>query len=185
MKNLSKDYANALFQIAEVKENTKEIFEDFNVIWSIIKKYPTYIKILCSPDIMKSERVKIVDEAFSGKINTYLTNFLKVLAENRHIYLLSECLGEYTELYNKKYNIIKVKAITAVIMSQEQKDKLRLKLEGMTGKKVILSNYVDPLCLGGIKIMYDDNLIDLSLRSTLSELRTSFETADLKLIESW
>ena len=184
MKSLSKEYACALFQVGESQGQTKEIYKQFNVVASIIKNNIKYMEIVCSPDIIKSERVRIIEDTFKGKINLYLLNFLKIIAENRGMFHLQDCLREYTELYNIRYNIIKVKAVTAVIMNEEQKERLRLRLEGLTGKKVFLSNHIDKKCLGGIKIIYNDTLIDLSVKHTLNELKTSFKRAEFNLSES-
>lgn len=185
MKSLSKEYAEALFQISEEKGQTREIFEEFNIISSLIKINVKFMEILSCPNIIKSERIKIIEDTFKGKVNLYLVNFLKTLVENRDATLLFDCLKSYTEIYNKKYGMIKVKAITAVVMNDTQKAKLRLKLESMTGRKILLSNYIDPLCIGGMKIIYEDALIDLSVKHTLDSIRSSLSGGDIHLSESW
>jgi len=53
-----------------------------------------------------------------------------------------------------------VSVVTAVPMSDRQKEKLTAKLAGITGKQIELSNMVDPACIGGIRLDYDGRRID-------------------------
>ena len=60
----------------------------------------------------------------------------------------------------------KTKELTA-----EQKDKLRKKLEAVTGKTVQLQLRVDPACMGGVRLDYDGNRIDGTVKSHLDSIR--------------
>ena len=61
-------------------------------------------------------------------------------------------------------------AVTAVPMSAALTDKLRSKMEQVTGKKVELKCSVDPSIMGGIVVKVNNEQFDTSLRTRLEEL---------------
>ena len=63
-----------------------------------------------------------------------------------------------------------VLAVTAVPMSAALTDKLRGKMEQVTGKKVELKCSVDPSIMGGIVVKVNNEQFDTSLRTRLEEL---------------
>ena len=56
---------------------------------------------------------------------------------------------------------------TSVALKSEQREKLIGKLEEKSGKKVILSEKIDPSILGGIIVEYDNSRIDNSVKGNL------------------
>ena len=176
MKNLSKEYARALFEFSREENIENAIFEEFAMISKMFEDNPAYIKILSSQIIGKNEKNNIIDSTFKSRINNYLLNFLKIMAENRQICFLSECFKEYESIYDKNNNILKVTAHTCVSMNQTQIKKLILKLESITKKKVFISNKIDSSLMGGIKISYDEKCIDLSLENYFEKLGISLES---------
>ena len=53
-----------------------------------------------------------------------------------------------------------VSAVTAVPMTDSQKEKLAAKLAGITGKQIELINTIDPTCIGGVRLDYDGKRVD-------------------------
>ena len=66
-------------------------------------------------------------------------------------------------------------AITAVAMSDELKAKLVDKLQSITGKKIVLTNKVDPACLGGVILQMDDMQFNDSISSKLETLKNQLK----------
>ena len=56
-------------------------------------------------------------------------------------------------------------------LSDEQFARLTQKLEGMTGKTVLLTNRQDPDCLGGVRLELDGECIDDTVMHRLESLR--------------
>jgi hypothetical protein len=50
--------------------------------------------------------------------------------------------------------------VTAVPMTEGQKEKLAAKLAGITGKQIELTNTIDPSCIGGVRLDYDGKRVD-------------------------
>ena len=108
----------------------------------------------------KIERKEILDACFKGKTEPYLLNFLKILMEKGYIRHFSSCVQVFCERYNEERGIMPVSAVTAVPMSDSQKEKLAAKLAGITGKQIELTNTIDPACIGGVRLDYDGKRVD-------------------------
>ena len=181
MKNLSREYAQALFELSQEENIENTIFNEFIEISKIFNNNFEYIEILSSYVIGKNEKIALINDTFKFKINSHLLNFLKVIIENGHVYVLKTCFEEYENIYNKKHNILIVTAYTSVYMTQEQIKKLTLKLETKTQKKVFVLNKIDRSIVGGIKIFYGTNCLDISLNNYFKKLSHNLETLNTHL----
>jgi len=175
MSNLSSSYADALFEIA-VEENTlDEILSQSQVIAQVVKENPDFAKLLAAPMITKEEKTDFVDKAFGRSINKSLLNYMKVMIQRKDAAILTESFVEYEKLYNRHFNIEKAVAVTAVPMSRELQAKLTEKLEKTTGKKILLTNRVDPDCLGGVILQLSDMQINDSIAQKLETLKNQLK----------
>ena len=79
--------------------------------------------------------------------------------------------NQFKLLYNKEKNIQEITAVTAIPLQGPLFDKLKEKLEQVTGKQVILTNQVDPSILGGVIIRMQDDQVDASVKTRLEDLK--------------
>ena len=61
--------------------------------------------------------------------------------------------------------------VSAVALSEEQKESLIAKLEKLCRKKIILSEKIDPEVLGGLKVEVDGKTLDGTVSGRLKEIR--------------
>ena len=64
---------------------------------------------------------------------------------------------------------------SAVPLKESSFEQLKKKLEGMTGKKILLRQKVDPDVLGGIKVELEDRLYDGTVKGRLKELERKLD----------
>ena len=95
----------------------------------------------------------------ANRLNRQL-NFLKILMEKGYICQFSSCVQVFREHYNEDHGIMPVSAVTAVPMTDRQKERLTAKLAGITGKQIELTNTIDPACIGGVRLDYDGKRVD-------------------------
>ena len=160
------EYGTALFLLAKETGSTEEIKYDLTAAVKAMEKAPEYTKILDTPAIAKEEKIKLSDEAFRG-LSEYVVNLIKMLSEKHSVKALPEILKTYITLYNEDMGIEEVEAVTAKPMSESQLQAMKKKLEGMTGKTVIIKNTVDPTILGGVKLRYEGKQVDASVKTRL------------------
>ena len=165
------DYAQALFSLAQDEQLDDRILQELQTVGDAIAPEPTFLRLLSAPNLSKEERCGILDRCFKGRVHAYVLNCLKLMTEKGYARYLPEMCQSYGELYNEAHGILSVKAATAVPMTTEQQDRLRKRLEAMTGKKVILKSVIEPACLGGIRLDYDGMRVNDTVRHRLDSVR--------------
>lgn len=171
MTQIGSVYGEALYELALSEKLTDEIKKQMEVLNTSFSAEPDFQRLLCSPNLSKQERCKILDDSFRGKIHIYLLNFLKILTEKGYIKQFSDCCEMFTQLYNRDHNIISVTAVTAIALSKAQSDAITQKLSRITGKTILLRNQVNPACLGGVRLDYDGQRLDGTVKNRLDNIR--------------
>ena len=172
-------YGGSLYELALEEGLSGTILAQLGQIIALFDENPDYWRFLSTLSIAKEERCKALDEAFKGRIEAYLLNFLKILCENNTIGQLKGCAGEYRRRYNLDNGIVEVRAVTAVAMSEALQTKLRKKLEQSLGKTVELTNRVDPACMGGVLLELPGRQLDGTVKHRLEEIGKVLQTASL------
>ena len=168
------EYARALFLLSEEEGRCESILRDAEAVYSILSDNPEYEKLLDTPALKKDERLSLIDEAF-GSLDGYLVNLIKILAEKRLIYTYSDVYSSYRALYLDSRGIIGATVVSAVPLTDAQRERLIKKIEKETGKTVTLTEEVDPAILGGLKLRYLNIQLDGSLKTQLEGLKRSLE----------
>jgi len=153
-------YGEALYALAKDENKSDEMLSQLKALDEAFVSEPDFLRLLSAPNVSKIERKEILDTCFRGKVEPYLLNFLKILMEKGYIRQFSSCVQYFRERYNEEHGIMQVSAVTAVPMTDSQKEKLSAKLAGITGKQIELTNTVDPACIGGVRLDYDGKRVD-------------------------
>jgi len=172
MTRVGSVYAQALYDLAREEGLSVQILNELKVLGEVFSQNPDYMRLLSTPNLSKDERCQILDEGFSGRVQPYVLNFLKILTEKGYMRHFGDCCEAYRQLYNEENGILPVKAVTAVALTPEQAEKLTAKLNGITGKNVELNNVVDPGCIGGVMLDYDGKRVDDTVRHRLDSVRS-------------
>ena len=164
-------YGEALYELALSEGLDESIGKELGVLEQAFRENPDYGKLLRSANLSKAERCGILDEAFRDRVHPYLLNFLKILTEKGYIKQFPDCCEMFIQLYNRDHNILSVTAVTAVAMSKAQHDALAQKLSSITGKSIMLRNQVNPACLGGVRLDYDGQRLDGTVKNRLDSIQ--------------
>lgn len=153
-------YGEALYALAKDENKSDVMLKQLKALDESFAAEPDFLRLLSAPNLSKIERKEILDTCFRGKAEPYLLNFLKILMEKGYIRQFSSCVQVFREHYNEDHGIMPVSVVTAVPMSDRQKEKLAAKLAGITGKQIELTNTIDPACIGGVRLDYDGKRVD-------------------------
>ena len=171
MTQIGSVYGEALYELACSEGLDKAILDELKVLDESFRQEPGFVKLLCSHSVSKQERCQVLDDSFRGKINQYLLNFLKILTEKGYMHHFTHCCEAYTRHYNEDHNILSVRAVTAVPLTDKQAQALTQKLTRMTGKTILLDNRVDATCLGGVRLDYDGRRLDDTICHRMESIR--------------
>ena len=166
-----KEYGRALFLLAKEENRVDELGEQIKTLRSLFKDEPGYMKLILSPQIKTKEREKVLDDAFSGAVDVYLLNFMKLLLKNRHFSELIACCEEYEQLALISKSTVRAKAVSAVELSAQQKAALEEKLGEKYEVRVELECVVDESLIGGVRVEIFDEVIDGSVKAKIKNIR--------------
>ena len=164
-------YAEALFQLSEEENITKEIYNELHDVVELIKNNKELDNVLKSPLVAKNEKTQLIEALFNNKINNDLKNFLKILVEKGRISSLKSIELTFKELLNDKHNIIEGTVISAIALTEKQVKELEEKLSKKYNKNVTLENEVDRSILGGVLVRLGNTEIDGTIRTRLNGLK--------------
>ncbi len=164
-------YAEALFQLSEEENITKEIYNELHDVVEVIKNNKELDNVLKSPLVAKNEKTQLIEALFNNKINNDLKNFLKILVEKGRISSLKSIELTFKELLNDKHNIIEGTVISAIALTEKQVKELEEKLSKKYNKNVTLENEVDQIILGGVLVRLGNTQIDGSVKTRLNNIK--------------
>ena len=169
------EYAKALFMISEEEHCSDKMRGDVDTARAAFISNPDYARLLDTPALPKSERLSLIDEAFSS-LEPSLVNLIKILAEKRLSYVFPRLAEEYFALYDESRGILRAEAVTAAPLTKEQSDALARRLSALTGKTVIISNTIDKSILGGVKLRYGGIQLDGSIKTRLDKFEAALKS---------
>ncbi|MBQ9064182.1 MAG: ATP synthase F1 subunit delta [Blautia sp.] len=179
MTQAGKVYGGSLYDLAASEQKTGEIKEQLAAVRQLFSENPDYTRLLSEPSIPAKDRTALIEEAFGGSCDRYLTNFMKLLCERNLIREFGACCDEFTRLYNVDNNIAEAFVTSAVPLQESQKEALAKKLSDMSGKKVFLVCRTDPRILGGIRVELEGKQLDGSVQGRLSGIKKRIDEAAL------
>jgi len=171
MNGVGAEYAKALYSLAKEDDLTDRFLRELEVLDAAFAQEPEYLRLLTNPNLSKDERIGILDTGFRGKVHPYILNFLKLLTQKGYARRFPDCVKAYRTQYNEENGIVSVLAVSAVALTDAQSEKLRSKLETVTGKKVDLQFRTDPACIGGVRLDYDGRRVDGTVKNRLDSMR--------------
>ncbi len=179
MTEAANAYGQALYDLAKDEGLADQILTQLLMLEESFAKEPDFLGLLQSHNLSKQERCGIIDDSFKGRLHDYVVNFLKILTERNYARHFSGCVQAYRRQYNLDNNILPVTAVTAVALTKEQWDKLSSKLAAITGKKIDMTNRVDPGVLGGVRLDYDGKRLDDTVSNRLNAVRAALRNTVL------
>lgn len=171
MVSTSNDFAVALFMLAMEKNKLKEFKDDLDTVKSVFSENPDYAVLLSSPGVPKKERVALIDTAFGGSVCEDVVSFLKVLCEHNKVTVLFDCIRVFSELKKQAENRVTAKVYSAAPLDEEQLSRLKEQLTKRLGSTVKIKTQIDKTLIGGIKIEFEDKVIDASIKKRLHDIK--------------
>ena len=171
MTEVGNVYGESLYELAKEEALCAQIGEQLTALREGFRQEPDFIRLLSSPNLTKAERCAVLDDSFRGKVHPYVLNFLKILTEKGYMRHFGDCCDAFTDHFDLDNGNLRVTAVTAVALSEAQSGKITEKLHKITGKHIILHNRIDPAVLGGVRLDYDGQRLDGTVKNRLDNIR--------------
>lgn len=163
-------YASSLLGLSVEKKILDTVSGDMEFLKSAIMQNAPLRNLLESPVVKSHVKISIIEEVLS-KSNPDTKKFIRfVIGKNREN-LLYTIAAKFLELRDEHLGLINVFVKTAHEFSEEQKKRLKDKLEKMLNKKVSFNFQIDKSLVGGFIAQVNDTVYDASLKHQIELLR--------------
>lgn len=163
------EYAIALHSLAN--EEDKDFIKDIQSIFLSFKENEDIIYIIASQNLSKTERKKIIDKIFDDELNIYLKNFMYLLVDNNFFINILSIIKDFFKIFNESKQVLHVKIHSPFEIEKNQLEKIVSVITKKTDKEVVYDLVIDPKLIGGIKITYDNNMLDYSIKGKIKSLK--------------
>ena len=171
---IARPYAEAAFKIADAKGALAEWSAVLGNLAAVAADARVRAAV-SDPNLSSAKVAGLFISILAGKLSGEAENFVRVLAENGRLDVLSEIRGQYEALRNAREGVVEAEIHTAFEMDQAQLSDLVTRLEKKTGRKVRAKVSVDKSLIGGVKVVLGDKVIDGSARAQLGALENALK----------
>ena len=170
-KLVSKTYGDALFAVAKEEGRLDEFYEAAKVVANILREHVEFAKLMNHPEINKADKLKVVEETFSGNVPQEFVGLMSLMVEKNRANDLLAVFEYFSDLVKEEKKIGKADVTTAVELTQEQKEKVEKKLLETTKYETFEMGYhLDETLIGGMVIRVGDRVVDSSIKTKLYDL---------------
>jgi F-type H+-transporting ATPase subunit delta len=127
-------------------------------------------RVLENSRVARADKLHLIEAALN-ELPPRILNLARLLVQKSRTNLATQIADVFRSLVAEQAGIVYARAITAVPLSDSERDNLVSRLALQTGNRVALETEVDPNILGGLVIQMGDKLIDASTRARLQSLR--------------
>ncbi len=178
MSGVAGRYASALFDLALDAGSLEAVEGELKTLQSAIDGSADLKAFLKSPVYDRDDQLKAIGAlAAKAGFGMLVSNFLKLIAQNRRLFALEDMIRAFRALAADHRGEVSAEAATAAPMTDDQVKALRLEIERMVGKAVNLQTRVDPDLLGGLVVKIGSKMVDASLKTKLNRLKTVMKKA--------
>lgn len=169
---VARRYAQALYEIGEATNSLEVLEKELKEVVETIEGSRELQKVLYHPQVLPSEKKKILKAIFGAEYSAEAMKFLGLLVEKRRENYIVGIAAEFVALVNKARNTAAASITSAVELSEENKQELLKVLAKLSGKEVSPTFEVDPSLIGGVVVRVGDKVIDGSIKTRLATLKS-------------
>jgi F-type H+-transporting ATPase subunit delta len=167
----AKRYAQAAFELAEPAGNLRDWQSALERIAAFMSERDV-AAMLENTRVPEDAKLRLVAAGLAD-LPALPYNLARLLVHKRRTALARAIHEAFRQLVEERLGIVRVRAVTAVPLSDSERQALIERLQSQTGREIILDTDVDPQLLGGVRFLLGDTLVDASTKARLEALRES------------
>ncbi|MGH7844481.1 MAG: ATP synthase F1 subunit delta [Candidatus Binatia bacterium] len=172
---LSRRYAKATFQLAQESRSEEKTAQEMKNFSRVLGTSPLG-SVLSNPAYDLTKRKNILDQvAKSLQLSPLVTRLLLLLLERRRLDYVPAIAAQYDKLLNDAKGRAEARVVSATALEADALERLRLRLQEVSGKEVMLQSDMDPALIGGLVIDFEGKTFDGSIRTHLEALKERIE----------
>jgi len=179
---VSRRYAQALFTTAQRHDVITSVEDDLNGIVDVIEADAGFRRFVQAPFTGREEKIRIFERIFADRITAITMQLLRVMLEKHRENEITQVRDEFVRLRRESQSVTLVNVTSSQDLDLTQRQALVAKMEAVLGRRVEASYHIDPAVIGGVKVAYENFVLDGTVRGTLSKLRERMKYDLLKQV---
>ena len=164
-------YADALLGQLPSNHEAEEVTEELDALVESLDSIDGFEGLLTAALITGADRCEMVQRIFHGRVSEVVEAMLVVMADAGRLGLLRTLRRVFRSKLNARQGKLEVTLISAVKLTDQQRDEVRSALAESLRGEVVLTCRVDPDLLGGVVIHVGDHVYDASIRAELKSVQ--------------
>lgn len=164
-------YALALLETAEKAGSLEVLREDMEVIDKLLKEVPSIRRFCLDLHSSRAVEFEFVKIALIPYVEELTARLILTIVENGRLAAIPFIPTAVRELLEQKEDIVTVVMETANEPDEDIVDLVKSIMSERTTKKVLLQIKIVPWLLGGFRILWQNRMIDMSVRYRLKKVR--------------
>lgn len=170
-RRVAKRYAKALFNAALKQDIVKSVSDDLGAVTGAITGNERFRNFLRDPKTSEADKLKMFEKAFSDKTTALTMGFIRLLMDKRRDEEIFGVRMEFEELRRAHESVGKAVIASASPLDAKQQAAVVAKFEKELGKKLEAEFTVDPALMGGVKVTFDNYVLDGTVRGQLDRMK--------------
>ena len=169
-------YAQALFDIVKESGEVDQLATQINDLSAALNTSDALRDLITSPIYTRQQQQDAIKAiATRMQLAAPLANTLALMAQNRRLFALPQLITRLQALIADARGEVTADVVSAVALSDDQKQRLTATLAEKSGKTVKLNTRVDESLIGGMIVRLGSQMIDSSIKSKLASLQNAMK----------
>ena len=169
-------YARALFSAAGQAGVVEPVRRELNGFVDALAASASLRDVLSDPQIDTAAKRRVIAE-LTRDAQRLVGNTLLLLLDRGRFAVLEELRTAFDELAAREADLVTVEVTSAVELTEDTRKKIAARVAEASGRKVELTERVDPDILGGLVLRVGDVIVDGSVQARIRQLRRRLATA--------
>ena len=170
MEEIAQVYARSLFEVAKEHGTLDRVRAELGEFADALEGNRELAIFFFSPYFSTEEKKGALGRAI-GEVDETTRNFLELLVEKHRMPVIFRVRRTLDALWEEENKLLPVEITSAVALDPAVVARLQEEIGRQTGRRVDLTETIDPDVLGGLVLRVGNQILDASIRTRLDGLR--------------
>ncbi len=164
-------YAEALLPLGQQADRLDVLADELQQIAALLAEQPDFAVAFASPVIPAKRKMGLIERAFRGRVNDLTCDALGVIARHGRMGMIAPIAERFRKCVQDARRQVEVTVTTAAPLDPETRGMVIQRLTEVFGAAPVVTQCIDAELLGGLLIQTGDEMIDLSVRTELEQIK--------------
>ncbi len=179
-KNSTVYLANSFLNIAQAENSIEKLEQELEALRDMLDSNVKLKELLSDKTVPESKRTANLVEVLGEDATPAIKAVAPAIVSLGLLDRVEAICREYSRLVNKFRKQVDIEVISAVKLDKKTISKIGKKVKRKTNLEVRIKNIVDKSIIGGIIIQIKDEIIDLSIKNRMEQLKDDLKSIDLR-----